>query len=560
MIPQYQYRGWVLIIAVGCLMLVSVRPVSAANVDVFFTGGQSNAVLSPWATSIESTLVNSGHYNNVRIVHARHSGESIANWVFEDGSGGYSKQSNYLNDFFNPAGTGQIQQTLADIIANGDTPVFRGFFWFQGESDTDYAGEINAYRSRYLGMLDLLQTDLGLGEQIDFAMATIDYGINNNLTASHQAQVNELRAIQTQIGDDFSNGVAVDSRPFSRRDTWHLETDQYQPYGELMANTFIANTITEVYPKVFTDSFAVNNAGGDTARDPGDPLAGTTTEVGGGTWATSSNILLGQVGATTDGNVFATSDTSTSLFAALPVSMNPGDIITLEARIKSFNANGIDNWLGIGFADAEGSLLANATTWAIIRQDTERADEIVMLGAAGGTGADNKLISAATPGLPDADGYTVVQMTYDSGANTVSLDVNGQTLLSDVANLGASPPVITHVAFQPFRNTVEGAIDDWQVTVTQVIPALVGDLDGDGFVGITDLNIVLGSWNQSVPPGNPLADPSGDGFIGIEDLNVVLGNWNAGTPPSEATVPEPGSLALLTLTGLTLVGRSRGQR
>jgi uncharacterized protein DUF4832/uncharacterized protein DUF4874 len=60
---------------------------------------------------------------------------------------------------------------------------------------------------------------------------------------------------------------------------------------------------------------------------------------------------------------------------------------------------------------------------------------------------------------------------------------------------------------------------------------ITGDLDGDGFVGITDLNIVLGAWNQNVPPGNPFADPSDDGFVGIEDLNVVLGNWNAGTPP-----------------------------
>ena len=36
------------------------------------------------------------------------------------------------------------------------------------------------------------------------------------------------------------------------------------------------------------------------------------------------------------------------------------------------------------------------------------------------------------------------------------------------------------------------------------------------------LMIVLGAWNQTVPPGDPLADPSGDGFIGIGDLNTVL--------------------------------------
>jgi hypothetical protein len=94
------------------------------------------------------------------------------------------------------------------------------------------------------------------------------------------------------------------------------------------------------------------------------------------------------------------------------------------------------------------------------------------------------------------------------------------------------------------------------MTLTPPPPPLVGDLDGDGFVGIADLNIVLGDWNQSVPPGNPLADPSDDGFVGIADLNLVLGNWNAGTPPPPlASVPEPGSLALLTAPALAILRR-----
>jgi len=85
-----------------------------------------------------------------------------------------------------------------------------------------------------------------------------------------------------------------------------------------------------------------------------------------------------------------------------------------------------------------------------------------------------------------------------------------------------------------------------------------GDLNGDGFVGIDDLNLVLGNWNQNVPPGNPLADPNGDGFVGIDDLNEVLSNWNRSFPqaPSSA-VPEPASLCMVTCLAIGTTRRTR---
>lgn len=95
---------------------------------------------------------------------------------------------------------------------------------------------------------------------------------------------------------------------------------------------------------------------------------------------------------------------------------------------------------------------------------------------------------------------------------------------------------------------------------------LLGDLDFDGFVGIDDLDVVLGNWNASVTPGNPLfGDPSGDGFVGIADLDIVLGNWNAGTPPGApaggalANVPEPAGLVLMGF-GLGVLSNRMGGR
>lgn len=95
---------------------------------------------------------------------------------------------------------------------------------------------------------------------------------------------------------------------------------------------------------------------------------------------------------------------------------------------------------------------------------------------------------------------------------------------------------------------------------------LQGDLDGDGFVGVADLNIVLGHWNQVVTPGDPLlGDPSGDGFVGINDLGEVLGNWNAGTAPAApmapaSVIPEPATSAVLIVGVYGLVKRGDPKR
>ncbi len=84
-------------------------------------------------------------------------------------------------------------------------------------------------------------------------------------------------------------------------------------------------------------------------------------------------------------------------------------------------------------------------------------------------------------------------------------------------------------------------------------PVITGDANADGFVGISDLNLVLGGWNQSVLPGFFAAgDLTADGFVGIDDLNQVLGNWNAGSLPPGGldvdAIPEPG------MTGTILIG------
>ena len=113
--------------------------------------------------------------------------------------------------------------------------------------------------------------------------------------------------------------------------------------------------------------------------------------------------------------------------------------------------------------------------------------------------------------------------------------------------------------FQLYDGLIVGSIGLFPVFSTHELAlqaGIAGDLNGDGYVGSADLDIVRGNWNDRTGAGDlPSGDPSGDGYVGSMDLDIVRGNWNAGTPPA-AAVPEPGAvIGMLAAFGLLLVRR-----
>lgn len=82
---------------------------------------------------------------------------------------------------------------------------------------------------------------------------------------------------------------------------------------------------------------------------------------------------------------------------------------------------------------------------------------------------------------------------------------------------------------------------------------VTGDLDGDGQVGASDLDIVRANWGSTVAPGDLAhGDANGDGKVGAADLDIIRANWGtvvvaaarestSKTAPAVASKPKASS-------------------
>jgi hypothetical protein len=137
--------------------------------------------------------------------------------------------------------------------------------------------------------------------------------------------------------------------------------------------------------------------------------------------------------------------------------------------------------------------------------------------------------------------------------------------LADAIDLAGNPVALTGIAYVRMRSASDSAFPFGTSIAPDVdyieVLGISGDLNGDGFVGVDDLNTVLVNWNQNVAPGDQLSgDLTGEGFVGVDDLNIVLVNWNAGTPPTsgdQTVIPEPGTLLVLAVSASCLICRRR---
>jgi hypothetical protein len=156
----------------------------------------------------------------------------------------------------------------------------------------------------------------------------------------------------------------------------------------------------------------------------------------------------------------------------------------------------------------------------------------------------------------DTTGHTVQWELLAEGGGVIT---SGTANIGDDATLHIETGLAGAVAGGLTLRLTHNAGDDNDLGLDNVVfdQALIGDLTGDGFVGIADLDLLLANWGQSATPYDwSRGEVTGDGVIGQDDLNAVLSHWGAGEPPA-IDVPEPGTLGLGLVAGGVLWSRRR---
>ncbi len=86
---------------------------------------------------------------------------------------------------------------------------------------------------------------------------------------------------------------------------------------------------------------------------------------------------------------------------------------------------------------------------------------------------------------------------------------------------------------------------------------LLADIDGNGFNGITDLDQILGNWNQGTESAQ-VGDLDGDGYVGLDDLEVRNADANVGVPANDPMVSYPRWHSLRNLKSSSAIGSNPG--
>ena len=164
----------------------------------------------------------------------------------------------------------------------------------------------------------------------------------------------------------------------------------------------------------------------------------------------------------------------------------------------------------------------------------------------------------------DATGETDLQVRLDvnpanatNAFNVVLVDGDGTERVYRFDNLTAGDNQTLSIDLNDYhQDNAVGGVPGLDLSDLRDfhIQGTFGNGDPGLFMDLTFDNLSLGVAELVSLQG----DINGDGYVGLDDLDVILNNWNQGTPPvGQADIPEPTSLVLVGMGAAFALGRRR---
>ena len=288
---------------------------------------------------------------------------------------------------------------------------------------------------------------------------------------------------------------------------------------------------------------------------PGDPLIPADTDF------TFAMRMQDYVGTAEPGEVLPTSADNPMVQGVSVSHTNPytSEGVTLSDQEWLFDTGSSSTFLGLQQAWALGLVPDGMPLEEFAPLHAAAGGIVLPVGGIGGT-IDVPIVELEEIRIPATNSNDVVVWR---NVDVFVLDIAGlpgvfgMNLLLMSATIDPDDPLGSLATISPgYFNMIvfDPLAGELRLRADFELPPLTGDLNGDGFVGQTDLEIVLAEWGNSGAGIDPRADPTADLFVGQDDLDIVLADWGRGIPPA-APVPEPSTLAIFAFCGFALLRR-----
>lgn len=523
------------------------------------------------------TVSNANNSRKVAAVKFAYNASSLAaEWNPNLGAGLYAQMRDQVNEALT-----KLPQQMP-----GKTGYVAGFFWMQGESDTDSSSFANAYQNNLTNFIARVRQDLG-HPNLPFIIGQI-----NNAGAF----TNTVRTAQANVASSVHHTILATTDDLQRvgSDPIHFSTAGTYDLGIRFGNSW--NTL------VNGGSWAAGSGDWNT----GSNWVGMVPDV-----ANASANFLGYItsaatitnnAATTLGSIRFQNSNSYAIAGAGSLTFDVGSgsasIASLQGShllnlpVKLNDTTTVSVSAGAALTLGGPLTLSAGTTFRKSGGGTLQINGVIQtLGAATlqFDGGVSKLLATPTVGAMNINSGASVRLdgagsaalmvnslgisggTLDLKSHAALIDYSGASPLQTVRQLIGSAAIAADLPSAAFglayaeasalgANAFRGQSVDASAVLIE--PALRGDVNFDGIVDITDLGALATNWQAAGVWTS--GDSDYNGIVDISDLGMLASNWQQQTSLSDAlaalglpasAVPEPGAVLALLLPGAILSRR-----